>query len=1230
MDFNLNYFLDKNVCLSGIELFNQLGIEIINSTSLSFEASKIFQNNMMEKEPFSNIENLYFLGRIDEDCFTESMFKESLDLDNIISQSKYNGLLVFGVELKNYYPTRGKIAEITRALNRHSKALPVILVARYKNPENIEMLSISAIERTKYIQSWRHGEKVGKVSILRDINIKTPHSGHIRTLLDLKIDLSINSFDKLYEKWRKVFDIQLLNQQFYQEISNWYYWAQCDSSFPGTDDKSLSIIRMITRIIFVWFMKEKGLISADLFDANKIFDMLKDDSEYNSYYKAILQNLFFATLNTEMGKRRFKAESFQGKNPHYQVHNVFRYRKYFKDPQKMFDQYFSKIPFLNGGLFECLDKENPVTKEMERVDFFSDRDTGLFIPDIIFFAEDFDNIDASEFLNNTYGTKGKKYKQRGLITILNSYKFTITENTPLEEEIALDPELLGRVFENLLASINPETQITARKETGSFYTPREIVNYMVNESLFHYLSIKLGDYEFTDQSIEIKGFVRELLSDSVPELEIKDDLRNKIIELIDNVKIFDPACGSGAFLMGLLQKLVDILHKIDPHNLLWKDKQLSKIEQSIQSLNELDLVEIREKSITDLIQRKKEIIQAFDENELDYSRKLFLIENCIFGSDIQLFAVQISKLRFFISLIIEQKTNPDKPNLGIIPLPNLETKIVAADSLIKLKKENHTLFTNPSIEEKKKIIRQMRHKYFSARSREKKAEYNREEEKARKELANLLKVNNDLQPEYAKLISNWNPYDHNSVASFFNSELMFGESDGFDIVIGNPPYIQLQKNSGKLADMYSSQGYKTFERMGDIYSLFYENGVEILKPKGILTFITSNKWMRAGYGKSLREYFIKQNPLLLIDLGPGVFKSATVDTNILIIQKSANHNKLDGVTLSKEAEKSNLSDYIENNKTNLTDLKSDAWFIGSPAEQILKSKIEKLGKPLKDWDVKIFYGIKTGLNEAFIIDNATKERLCLEDPKSIEILKPILRGRDIKRYSYQWAGLWLIFVPWHFPLHKDQSIQGASEKAEMLFMNLYPAIYLHLSQYKEQLEKRNKEETGIRYEWYALQRCAATYYDEFEKEKVVWSDIATEPLFSILPKGWYFNNTVYMIISKENEYILSILNSKVIHWLFPKIASDLGSNGQRYFKIFVEKLPVPLKTTKNALIIKRIKYLVDEILKLSKQCLITAHIEKQIDVLVYKLYELNYDEVKIIDPEFSMSEEEYKNMLINS
>ena len=462
--------------------FSGLNLPINYIDDKPTSAKEILENNYKDNECFGLISDVYFVGLVDDAAFSK---KQGLAIDQI--KSDYDGILIFGVTLNNrdhgQLPTRSQLAEISRAFNREFCYTPVVIIFKYG-----DYLAFANTERLKYKDN-REGEKAGKVTLLRDIDIQQPHSGHQRILAELAIPKTgkdrVDSFAKLYQYWQKVLDVSLLNKQFYQEVSAWYFYACKQVVFPkDAKNNQESLIRLITRLMFVWFLKEKGLVPNQLFNQIDIQSILKSvEPQESTYYKAILQNLFFATLNTE-GKREFIKESSGGRNSQHMVHNVFRYKDYFQDPDGVIDRYFADIPFLNGGLFECLDvpaqKDKPDTAK--RIDGFSNHSSNvLSVPNELFFG-DFQDVD----LNADFGTSRKKYRVRGLLEIFKSYKFTIAENTPFEEDVALDHELLGQVFENLLAAYNPETQTTARKQTGSFYTPREIVNYMVDESLIAY------------------------------------------------------------------------------------------------------------------------------------------------------------------------------------------------------------------------------------------------------------------------------------------------------------------------------------------------------------------------------------------------------------------------------------------------------------------------------------------------------------------------------------------------------------------------------------------------------------------------------------------------------------------------------------------------------------------------------------------------------------------------
>ena len=919
-----------------------------------------------------------------------------------------------------------------------------------------------------------------------------------------------------FENIKDTFSVEALTKEFYNDLFNWFQWTvnpdsgiyfpnNIDTSEDDFEDIEKKIIRLITRLMFVWFIKQKGLVPNKLFDEYELSNILLDfdpnSMSQGIYYNAILQNLFFATLNRaiedEEGKRGFA--KLQGQRD---VKTLYRYAEMFKIPENEILRLFAEVPFLNGGLFECLDKTKKIdgVERAYNYDGFSRSDSRFpngryrqraFIPNVFFF-----------------------HQEHGILSILKRYNFTVEENTATEQQVALDPELLGKVFENLLGAYNPETKETARNQSGSFYTPREVVDYMVDESLIAYL----GD----------TPLVRSLFKDDFIPDELCWSDYQMIAGRLKSVKIIDPACGSGAFPMGLLNRIVDLLQKIET-------------------------------------------------DKTTYELKLNIIENCVYGVDIQNIATQISKLRFFITLICDFEKDASKPNFGIPPLPNLETKFVTANTLVELKKIKKgefkfagTLFENQDIRPTKIELARVRHEHFLAKTASAKYRLRKRDQELREKLVELLSENKEFAPEDAKQMAAWNPYDQNAISPFFDPEWMFGVVDGFDIIIGNPPYVQLQSNSGEFAKLYETCDYSTFTRTGDIYCLFYERGWQLLKDNGHLCYITSNKWMRAGYGEKTRNFFAeKTNPMLLIDFaGVKIFESATVDTNILLFAKSSNMHKTVCAITNKQWKggNMNLSDFVQQQNSICDFSTSDSWVILSPIEQSIKKKIEAVGTPLKDWNINIYRGVLTGYNEAFIINSEKRNEILAncqteeERKRTDELIRPILRGRDIKRYGYDWNNLWLIYIPWHFPYQFDESIQGASEKAERAFKEQYPAVYSHMLQYKEPLSKRNKAETGIRYEWYAMQRWGAKYWEDFYKPKLFYADITQQLNFCICRDVMFCNNTTYFIAT-ENELVLEhlnkYLNSPLIDWYYRTLSVQLGEKAVRMFSIYVLEIPIP-------------------------------------------------------------------------
>lgn len=788
----------------------------------------------------------------DEELSRES----SLFTNDSVQRGLLKSYIFIAIELKGRDYARGKFSDIARQINR---LFPMPVMVFFKHADR---LTIAVINRRRN-KIDDNKDVLEKATLIRDISLASPHRGHLDILESLALSklvhpkkLPITNFDTLHAAWEQIFNVELLNERFYRELANWYFWALPQVEFPADlepDDekrRATGLIRLLTRLIFCWFLKEKGLIPEKLFhveDLKKILKGFDPESETSSvYYQAILQNLFFATLNQRMGKDgngkpyRFFAtdEGFPKNRATYDVNNLYRYEKLFAVSQDEALALFADIPFLNGGLFECLDRTEEGTNKKLYLDGFSRRkEKRPHVPDRLFF----DSGETAD-LSEVYGDKKRKSERvTGLISILNRYKFTIVENTPIDQEIALDPELLGKVFENLLASYNEETKTTARKQTGSFYTPRPIVDYMVDESLKAHLTRVLVEKGGMKED-DAKAGLDLLFTYTEKEHPFSEREVAVLITAIDEVKI------------------------LDPDNERWKQTQVAK----------LDSAPMREA-----------LEAAFEDNNDDYGRKLYLIENCLYGVDIQPIAIQITKLRFFISLICDQKTNRNKKeNHGIRPLPNLETKFVAANSLIGLPEMTQSLLVDPRVGVIEKEIESLYHSHFSIQRRDQKLALQRKIKSLRQELGKLL-AESLLSPAKAKHIAEWDPFDPQSCAVFFDPHWMFGRAlvAGFDVIIGNPPYFKENDDKHRFDGL---RNLPCYQGKMDVWYLFVDVGLGFLKANGVLSFIATNNWVTNAGASKLRNKIMKEALLVsLIDFQDYmVFESASIQTMIMLLVKA--------------------------------------------------------------------------------------------------------------------------------------------------------------------------------------------------------------------------------------------------------------------------------------------------------------------------------------------------------
>lgn len=992
------------------------------------------------------------------------------------------------------------------------------------------------------------------------------------------------------ENLRSRFSVEVLTKAFYQELSDWYAWAITKVHFPNVlDDKddneqynSEAMIRLITRLIFVWFIKQRHLVPDEFFDDQYISKHLlksftpnaevtlfgKADNSY--YYKGILQNLFFAMLNspiTPEGKDTVSERRFRKDRGDYDNNKLMRHKELFKDPDLFVELANKYVPFLNGGLFDCLDEKD----NGKYFDAFTDREEvakQLIIPDYLFFGED---VGREIDLSGWYGDKRKKKTNaRGIIDILKRYNFTVEENTPFDQDVSLDPELLGKVFENLLASYNPETQTTARKQTGSFYTPREIVQYMVDESLVAHLKRTVGE--------ELEPEYRKLVQYTDEEPTLTEGQKAAIMQSIYQCKVLDPACGSGAFPMGMLQQMVHILNRIDPDNRMWKEMMLNNaISETSEAFRNISAEE-REEAIRD-------INRSFDENinRPDYARKLYLIENCIYGVDIQPIAIQISKLRFFISLVVDQKTN-DNPvdNFGIRPLPNLEAKFVAANTLIGLHNQGN-IFVTDEIKALQDELKVANHKIFGAKTVKTKRKYRDRVSELRLEMVNKLNEFGSVSKEDYLMLMDWEMYDQNRNAEFFDSEWMFGVGSGFDVVIGNPPYgVSIKGN-------YRRDVVRCLGNVPDyeIYYYFIQAGRKLLLDKGILCFIIPNTWLFNNYARGFREMVLgKWDVVEILDCTKFKIFDATVFNSIITWQK--NQNTIDNTKVGYR-------------KT----AGADSFFalINTPRLSIEKKELLEMNQ---NWGLAFFLPNKI----ISIINKITKQQYKL-----------------INLYDCSQG-----YIPYRLSdlIETYGKEKGTEIKTNRLWhSNKQSKEYYIREIYGRDISQYNYSATG---EYVKYGEHVACYVDPvfFTSPRLIVREITNPTIIACYIDEMYINDPQLIpIIARDSQkkslfLLWALLNSKLA--TFYHFNHSPKATKGAFPKILVQDIkdfPLPVVSEQQKQIIFE---LVDKILSTKKadpQADISA-LENEIDKQVYHLYGLTYDEVLIVDPNTPIPREEYE------
>ncbi|EAI5619995.1 class I SAM-dependent DNA methyltransferase [Campylobacter coli] len=893
---------------------------------------------------------------------------------------------------------------------------------------------------------------------------------------------------------------------------------------------------------------------------------------------------------------------------------------------------FAYLPYLNSSLFEKQSIEN--TLEISNLN----------------------NDLKLNYYKNTVLKDDKCKAKKGqvglleyLFEFLDSFDFGSDDEQSeiLSQKELISSSVLGNVFEKL----------NGYKE-GSFYTPSFITSYMCKESITKVVLDKFN----TQFDLDAKD-----ISELRKSLRKEDKKAQK--ELLNSIKICDPAVGSGHFLVSALNVMLSIYDEL---NLFDEEFYLEvQNDEILITGRKGEFIEYKRPSTP---KDKAHLIQQ----ELFHTKK-DIIENNLFGVDINPNSCEITKLRLWIELLKHSfyQSFDDENYHDLKTLPNIDINIKCGNSLVSYFETGKSLNHYPNIKERinkyKRIVKDYKEGFYTDKSH-----INQEIKNLKISFKNFcfadkfkkeMKSFNDKCEKYSKKYGNFLAVDDENLKFFVSANLTLFDFDekeatkefanlkkeydnifnlesnhpfewrfefpeildddgnfkGFDLIIGNPPYIRQEEL--KELKPHLAKNYKVYKGTSDIYTYFYELGFNVLKENGILSFITSNKYTRAGYGEALREFLLKNTYILkYIDLnGIKVFDSATVDTSILCFEKSkSKDNKFKYLALSNEILKTcayNIGLYKDFAEFSQNSLSKESFTFSDENTSALKAKIERIGTPLKEWQgLNIYRGILTGYNEAFIITTEKRNEILAnckdeaEKERTAKLIRKMLRGRDIKRYSYEWAGLWVIFIPWHFPnVEKPKTMLENEQDLKEQYLSLYK----HLLSHKERLSKRNKEETGIRYEWYCLQRWGANYYQEFEREKIVYPCImAKEPCFSYETSFAFAMAPANIITSNSDilKYILAFLNSDFIYLMLIKFYMGGGIEGELKTNN-LEKLSIPKINSKNQKIADELINLVDEILKAKEQDknANTQELENKINSLVYKLYNLTEDEIKIIE-----------------
>ncbi len=901
--------------------------------------------------------------------------------------------------------------------------------------------------------------------------------------------------------------------------------------------------RLFGRLMFLYFLQKKRALNGDPDFVTKHYRACLDGGEHRDFYRSVLEPLFFQTLNEPRPG---------GRSP-----------------------LFGTVPYLNGGLF----------------------------------APDDDDLVGSVYVANDIFDPNS---DEGLLYFLNTHNFTIQEDTPLEVEVALDPEMLGKVFENLL-------EADERGRSGTFYTPRPVVAFMCREALAAYLTratgidaVRLGwlldEAETGDAARDDHN--AERLTPATLDRPLREHLEGALLA----VRVLDPAVGSGAFPLGMLALLVGVR------------RALYRVAEAV-------------------IAPRSALVEGW---------KRDFIRDCLYGVDIKREAIEIARLRLWLSLVV------DADPFTMEPLPNLDYKLMDGDSLIETLDgvamyptrpeagvaqgqlaldgthdlvarlgELQRRYFQPGQADRDGLKRQIREAEYAIMD----ARLTRQDEANATRLNYLLRQLSMLQgrQESRQLNADKAAIEHDIAVThqaradlaagktlpFFLFRLhfapVFDEKDGFDIVIANPPYVRHERvDQVSLATLRAA--YPDVQHgMADLFVYFYARGLQLLREGGTLAFISSNKFFRAGYGRGLRDVLTTRTSARdIIDFGDFPVFDAAAYPCIVITDKGAPapDHAFRGLTVTREhiadpKDLDQLGVVLAREGRMIAQAEGAQPPAGGAATSALVAKLLALGTPLGQYaGGKIYYGIKTGLNEAFVVDQATRDRLIAEDPRSAEALKPFLRGRDVGRYTIHSGGLYLIRVENGWTMAAMGLTRPAPERdAWPVFCQTYPALAEYLTPFADRA--RMRDDQG--HYWWELRPCV--YYEAFEQPKIIYPDIAPSCEFSWDCQGFYMGNTLYFV-STQQPYLCGLLNSHMMEYVYATITNQIRGGYFRFFSQYMEHLPIVEPVAADQ---ARLAAIVDELQALGGQGPRAETLEREADAIVCRTYRLTPGEIAEIE-----------------